>query len=61
MEGLIVMGLCFMFLAFVWVIYLAPKAARARQDEFIRRLRDRESTRDDEPMEEGEDEAEEEK
>ncbi len=49
------MGLCFMFLALIWVVYLAPKAARARQDEFLRRLR--ESRPDDDPMEEGEEEA----
>ncbi len=40
MEGLIVMGVCFVLLAFVWVIYLAPKATRARQDEYLRHLRD---------------------
>ncbi len=54
MEGLIVMGLCFVLLAFVWVIYLAPKASRARQDEYLRRLRDLDAARDDDSTEESE-------
>ncbi len=52
------MGLCFMFLALVWVMYLMPKANRQRQEEFLRRVR--ENSRDDEPTDEGEGETKEE-
>ncbi len=62
MEGLIVMGLCFMFLALAWVFYVVPKQNRERQDEFMRRLRDLQAKADDdESGAEGEEEVEEEK
>jgi hypothetical protein len=57
MEGLVIMGLCFMLLALVWVVYLAPKAARERQQEFIRRLRESGELPDAEPTDESEEEA----
>ncbi len=54
MDGIVIMGLFFMVLALVWVGYLAPKAARERQQEFIRRLRESGELPDDEPENEGE-------
>ncbi len=49
MEGLIILGLFFLFLALIWAVYLAPKASRERQEEFMRRLEKAEESHGDTP------------